>query len=460
MEQALIGRYGNAPVITQALVGRYGDAPLITAALVGKYGDMVPVANALVGQYHLMHDVVAGLVGEYAICGAEVLAGLEGRYDLRERNEILAALEGYYSLFPDSPPEQVSCGVIIGGVAVKWAEISWTISEESYLIEASITLRDPGEFAAIAKQDTCEIVWMGTTYHLFVAAKLRSRSVSGQVGAVEFAADYVIIARSLTNGLDAPYALPVTMDWPVDTLDSQIAADLIGSLSDIITLDFQLEDWLQPGGTFFLTDQTPLAGLRNLAAIVGGILQTGPANNLILRPVDKIPPSQWAKVIPEWTIEDSGKFSDSESEQQSNLYNVITVTNQAESQDSFSWEVEDITDYRQRVKAYRVPWTDFGLGTSGGAWVTIEDEGIIEEAITEEVEFVDGSAIASHPIYSQVQVSWDQAILGAVTGAEDGSLTSDIFGCSRAVITYTTRYHAWVGGSDRKETVQFFPENL
>ncbi|MDD2467446.1 MAG: hypothetical protein PHI97_25965 [Desulfobulbus sp.] len=280
--------------------------------------------------------------------------------------------------------------------------------------------------------------------------------MSGSPDNPEYGADYVVVARSLTNGMDAPYALPTTMSWPVNTMASAIALDLIGSLADIITLDFQLEDWLQPGGTFFVTDQTPLEGIRSLAAIVGGIVQTGPDNTLVLRMANAVPPTNWGTTTPAWTIEDSGIFTDSESEEQSSLYNVITVTNQSEAAETVSFEVEDLSDYRKRVKGYRTPWVDFGIATSGGSWVTIEDEGIIETGITETVEFVDGSGRASKPVYSAVSVIWKQVSLGAVTGSEDGSLTAAVAGCSLAEITYTTKYHAWIGTSDRDETVQFY----
>jgi hypothetical protein len=292
MEQALVGRYGDAATVFVGLVGRYGDAAQVQASLIGRYGDMVAVLAALEGRYHLMHAVVAGLIGQYAICGAEVLAALVGRYDLKARNEIIAALDGYYSLLPSATIQQIACPVRIGGVAVRWSSVSWTISEDSYLIEATITLRDVAEFNSIAKLDTVEIDWDGIAYQLFVAAKLRSRSISGESGSADYGAEYTIIARSLTAGLDAPYAMPITRSWPTTILASVIASELIAPLADILTLDFRLEDWLQPGGTFFVTDESPLEGLRKLAAIVGGILQTSPGSALILRPADTVPPAK------------------------------------------------------------------------------------------------------------------------------------------------------------------------
>lgn len=460
MEQALICRYGDAPVVLSGLVGRYGDTARVQSALVGRYGDTVPVLAALVGRYALMHQVMAAMVGQYAICGSEVISALTGRYDLRQRDEIMAALEGYYSLLPDAAINQIVCPVLIGGVAVKWSSVSWTLSGDNYLIEATITLRDGAEYNAINKQDTCTITWMGTTYDLFVSAKLRSRSISGEPGAAEYGADYVVIARSLTNGLDAPHALPVSMEWPSPTMASDIAADLIGELEDIITLDWQMEDWLQPGGTFFVTDQTPMEGIRSLAAISGGIVQSGPDSSLIVRAADQVPPSKWATIAPAWVIDNAQLFADSESEQVTSRYNVVTVTNQSESAQSVRFELEDISDYRKRVKGYRTPWADFGLATSGGSWVTIEDEGIVEQTITETVEFVDGAATASKPVYSAISASWQQASLGAITASEDGGLVAAVVACSMAIITYTTKYHAWIGSSDRDETVQFYQVEL
>jgi len=336
------------------------------------------------------------------------------------------------------------------------AEATWTESEDSYLVEATIILRDPAQFAAIAKQDTVSISWMGTTWELFVAAKLRARSISGGPGSADYGADYTVVARSLSAALDAPYALPVTMSWDAPTMASNIAADLIAGMEDVVSIDFQLEDWLQPGGTFFVTDQSPLEGLRSLAALVGGIIQTAPDNGIVLRMADQIAPAAWNTASPSWTIEDSGVFADSETEQATNQYNVITVTNQGQSSDSTSFEVEEITAYRKTVKGYRVPWTDFALATSGGSWVTIDDLGVIEEQVEEDVEFVDGAGSAAHPIYSAVSVIWQEDSMGAVTGAEDGTLTAAVAGCSRATITYTTKYHAWIGASNRDETVQFY----
>jgi hypothetical protein len=243
-------------------------------------------------------------------------------------------------------------------------------------------------------------------------------------------------------------------------MQSAIAAQLIAPLSDIITLDWRLNDELQPGGTFFLTDETPLAGLRKLAGIVGGILQTSPDNALIIRKADPVAPRDWPTTTPAWTIEDSGLFSDSESEDISSLYNVITVTNQSATDSSIRFDTEKIDSYLSRVKGYRVPWVDFALATSGGEWVTIEDMGIIEEQVVETVEFIDGASSTTTPVYSAVVPLWLRSQLGAITPAEDGSLTAEITGCSLAEITYTTKYHAWIGRSDRPEEVQFYPVEL
>ena len=460
IEAVLRQLYGDAATPMNALVARYGDTAQLQRALVQEYGDAVPVLRALDQRYHFMHLAVAGLDQPYAICNLPVATGLEQPYDLRQRQLIQAALVEQYSLFRDTDLTSLLFAVRVGGVDITahCAAVTWTLSDDAYLIEGSITVPSQSVARSLARGDAVEIDWMGTTYHLYLAGKRRaSREIGGEGGALDYAVDYVLTLRSLTAGLDAPLALPVTMDWPVATLASTIAASLIGSLADLVTLDWQCEDWLQPGGTFFVTAETPLEGLRKLAAIIGAELATGPDNRLIVTMPDPVPPSAWAITAPILTISDNGRiFSDVEEEDERSLYNLVVVGNQAESDEATTFQIEEVSARVKRVKGFRVPWQDFGLATSGGSWVTIEDEGVVEERIIETVEFVEGSGRAANPVYSQVAVRWLQTQLGVVTAAEDGSLVAEVASQSLAEITYTTRYHAWLGRDDRDEEVQFY----
>jgi hypothetical protein len=460
LEAALRQLYGDAATPMNALVARYGDAAQLQLALVQEFGDTVPVLRALDQRYHLMHLALAGLDQPYAICDLPVVAGLEQTYDLRQRQLIQAALVEHYSLFRDADITSLLFAVRVGGVDITahCAAVTWTIGDDAYLIDGSVTVPSQAVARSLTRGDAVEIDWMGTTYHLYLAVKRRAeRAISGEGGALEYALVYVLTLRSLTAGLDAPLALPVTMDWPATILASAIAADLIGSLADIITLDWQCEDWLQPGGTFFVTGETPLEGLRKLAAIIGAELASGPDNRLIITLPDPVPPSAWAAAAPSLTISDNGRiFSDAEEEDERPLYNLVVVGNQGESDESTTFQTEDVSAQVKRVKGFRVPWLDFGLATSGGDWVTIEDEGVVDEQVTETVEFVEGSGRAANPVYSQVAVRWLQTQLGAITASEDGSLVAEVAGQSLAEITYTTRYHAWLGRDDRSEEVQFY----
>ena len=460
MEGILRQMYGDAATPVSALVSRYGDAAQVIRVLDQRYGQSLPVLSALDQRYTLMHQVVAAIAQPYAIASAEVLAAIEQRYDLRQREQIIAALVEHYSLMASSTTVGLSFSVLVGGVDITrlQAATTWTISEAAYLIEATVTLFDQATYRTLAVGDAVEIRWQGTTYHLFLANKRRSsRRISGEPGAYSYAVEYVLTCRSLTAGLDTPYALPVTMEWSAPRMASDIAADLLGSLADIISIDWQCEDWLQPGSTFFVTDEAPLSGLRKLAGIIGAILLTSADNALIIRMPDAVPPAEWATCVPSTVISDNGGlFADAESEEESMRYNCITVSNQQESESGARFEIDDITEYRKRVKGYRIPWADFALATSGGLWVAIEDDGVRTEQITEQVEFVDGASSASKPIYSQVAVDWIQTQLGGVTAAEDGSLTAEVSGCSLASITYTTKYHSWIGADNRDEDVQFY----
>lgn len=180
-------------------------------------------------------------------------------------------------------------------------------------------------------------------------------------------------------------------------------------------------------------------------------------------------PAKWLETPADYTIsDDGGVFTDSEVDDIEEIYNMVTVTDRMESDESLRLEQELVSVYEKIVCGYQVPWAgDFVLRTSGGLWVDILDDGIVEEEITETVEFVDGAGRTAKPVYLSdlqgraftLEVTWLHTQLGAVTSAEDGSLASEVVGNSLAEITYLTRFRKWRVINRRKvEKVQCFVE--
>jgi hypothetical protein len=110
-----------------------------------------------------------------------------------------------------------------------------------------------------------------------------------------------------------------------------------------------------------------------------------------------------------------------------------------------------------------VPWVDNDVefSTSSTDVDSIEYMGIVEEEITENIEFKNGAGSTANPIYSLLSVVWNDVSLGNITHSEDGTLSAEYVdgiteGCSYAELKYITKYHKWkVVSSDFDDDIQF-----
>lgn len=460
LEVSLNQHYGDADKITAVLNQYYYDAPHVVQALIQKYDDTRQVTTALVQKHNLMFKAETSLDQKWVVCGFQASAGLVQEYDLRLRDEVMAALGQYWGMFRDYQDVQVPIfWVMAEGGLLNPSDFTWTISTGSAAIECSVTLPDHGQWRAIKLKGALEIHWNGITYDFFIEEKPRSRSINGK----EFVAGYYLKGLSLTAGLEAPYAAPVTKSWPNTTMASIIVTEL----ADGLPVDWQIDDFPVYGGKFNVKNQTPLTAIKTLVSAVGAITGASPDGKLIVRREFKHSPTIWDTVVADHTVlDDGGVFSDSDDLDVMPGYNFVEITDEEESDSSKRLEQEKISATAIQVRGYSVPWEDtFPLDTSGGSSVGIVDNGIKTEVITEAVvEFVDGVSSTAKPVYAvdlqgnpyPLTVVWMLDDLGAVSVDESGGMTSTVPGNSLAKITYLTKYREWIVQDQEIETVQVF----
>lgn len=462
IEVALNQHYGDADKITASLNQYYNDAPHVVQALIQKYDDMRQVTTALVQKHNLMFKAETALEQKWVVCGFQASAGLVQEYDLRLRDEVTAALGQYWGMFRDYQDVQVPIfWVMAEGVLLNPPEFTWTISASSSAIECTVPLVDHGVWRALKLKGALEIHWNGITYEFFIEEKLRTRSINNK----EFTANYVLKGLSLTAGLEAPYAAPVTKSWPNATMASVIVAEL----AEGYEIDWQIDDFPVRGGVFDVNNQTPLAAIKALVGTpsVEAVVQSSPDGKIIVRREFKHSPTKWPEVVADHVIyDDGGVFSDSDDRDVMPGYNFVEITSLEESDSSKRLEKEKISATAIRVRGFSVPWQDtFPLNTSGGSNVSIVDNGIKTEAIPEAVvEFVDGVSSTAKPVYTvdlqgnpyPLAVAWMEDDLGAVSVDESGSMTSAVPGNSLAKITYLTKYREWIVQDQEIKFVQIF----
>lgn len=455
LDAALIQRWSNAPLVGAACTQYYGDAHQVTQGLVQRWDDMVQVGTALAQQYHLMYEAITALEQVWAVTGTPVDQGLAQVWDLRLRGEVIAALAQPWNLYRGAMGVQAPIfWVLADGVLLAPSEFSWTLDEDQVAISCTVTLPDRDTWALVQGRGNLEIGFNGTVYSFFVEKKQRRRSI-GDGG--QYQVDYILVGRSITAALEAPYALPVTLEWPTATTARAIVEALAGL--EGIAVDWQIEDFPVAGGTFFVNSETPLAGIRKIIGVVEAVVNSAPDGTLIVRREMPVTPGEWATHSADHTIaDDGGLFADSDDRDITPDYNVIEISNQMSSDASKRLEEEQISSTAKRVRGFCVPWEeDFYLETSGGLWVSIQDNGvIIAPVVGELVEFVDGVGSLTKPVYSALSVTWLQIQLGVVSYAEDGSLVAEVAGNSLARISYTTKYREWIVRDAEIESVQCY----
>jgi hypothetical protein len=280
-----------------------------------------------------------------------------------------------------------------------------------------------------------------------------------------------VSGTSLTADLGFPYATPITKMF-----DSDLVSNIAIALASPFTLEWNTVDWTMPDNTLSVVDQFPIDIIKTLAEVCGAVVLTTPDNILKVYPKYPINPSEWDDSTAELIIsDDTDIISQNEVDEIRSGHNKIRLFNhnivenesvaiEEVSIDTITNEEETETtintyDDRKKLHVFSVPFnSSLILQTSGGNEVSIKDEGVVSESLTELIEFINGTSKTSKPIYSISYYSWKQKSLGTLTFREDGQVSSSVNEHSLLEITYSTKYLQFEVQDPEIEKVQFYVE--
>jgi hypothetical protein len=115
---------------------------------------------------------------------------------------------------------------------------------------------------------------------------------------------FSIGGRSLSAALAAPYSRPQSTLQTSQRTATQLADEALTGTG--FTLDWQLPDWLVPGGAYSVTQQTPIQQLATIAEAAGGVVHSAMAAQTVrLMPWYPSMPWEWGAVtvdavLPTW----------------------------------------------------------------------------------------------------------------------------------------------------------------
>jgi len=178
--------------------------------------------------------------------------------------------------------------------------------------------------------------------------------------------------------------------------------------------------------------------------VIGALPQSEPSGALLVRVETPVLPD--ADAIPDVTFPALSLVSLADQEDDpSILYNAVLVSDEAAAAGGLMHEEIDRADGGKDIKAWAEPWAAITLKpNASAAQVTLTAHGARIEAKEEWLEFVDGMATASKPIYQGFTLlDVRGADPGAITWLPDSKILTAAGVEHYCLVRYTWRYYAF-----------------
>jgi hypothetical protein len=440
--------YGDVPELSTALHQPYGDAAVLQRTILQPWADALQVEASLEQPFSFPETLQAAIEQRWGIVAAVLEKSCEQLFHLEQNTTLFAGLCQPFAMLGEAARlHSLTTKLYVGGVRIPYVSLEWQATDSEFFWYCAFSVKSRAVADLCADGAAIRIEHMGEEYHLkCYGGWLLDRRHAEETYRVE--------GYSRTRGLDE--ATPLRQDF-AGGLASQIVADLAAPFS--IAVNWKMVDGWIADGKLTANDETPMTIIRNIVADMGGIVQTTPAGDLLIIAEEEIAIPDYPTAPVSATINASlERISTSEQRDEQKGYNKFVVSDQAAAGGQFALDYVEIDAGTRELRLFVVPLEgrQFTLTSSGGSEVTIEPVGVVDLAIVDElVEFVAGSGRTQRPIHGISAQAWQRDNLGAITATEDGVLTAATTGYSLLKISYTSRYHKWLGRDSNIESVQF-----
>lgn len=452
---SLVQMYSDTDTPLSKLVQYYKDAGLLKRVVVQEYSDAIKALATVDITYDINSDAMRVLAQVYSMTQDQLLVILKEQYTLYENDVHIRYMKQLYLLLSNTTRTYKDTSELYhNNKRIDFHNITIDSELSSYTMSCDFEVSQT-IYHTINKLDDIFFIYNTEEFSFIVSNKYKVINSRGD-------AVYYISALSKAILLDTPYSKPLT-----ETISANMASVIAKNLASYkdIDLEWNVVDWYITSDTLYANAETPIEVIKKILEAVGGVLQSKPDGTLVATKYYKQALSS-SDFIPDSYLEaNTNFFNISETPNERDGYNRYIVGNQSATSDVVS--LEELTDLQEGsfhyLAGYNVPWTGASaeVTTSSSVVSSIEYIGVVEEELTESVEFVNGVSSVSKPIYNISSIDWDNnTSLGSITFSEDGTLNAEVTGgitdgCSLADITYTTKYYKWKVVSSVLDDVQF-----
>lgn len=454
---AFVAWYSDLPVVRRRFVAAYRALPSVRRSRVLGYGDAGVVRLSVVQEYLLRAGVLRGFCARYRIAEEELRAAHVAAYRLREFDGVRRGPQLPYVLAADTTLEEGACSFYLPEIGLQLHPFHWEIDQDGGQHYISVELQLPDQAEAVQCRKHLRLVATadGDEFETVISTPVR-RTVSP--GATIYVVEAASPSIYLDVGPTAHYSRPVSGSY--SGMASTIVAGLAATKG--LAVSWRIEDWYIPPGRIEVSEQSPLAVIREIVHAKRARLQS--ARDGSLRVIYDIPTpvAQWRSSAPALVVIDQEHWRQAvETPEERPGYNRLSLSDLAGGAGRSWFEERRLSAVRLYQHLYQVPWVGGRqpvLQTSS-VGVAMEPLGMIEEIIEgEEIAIEHGSGRTAKPIYGVVSAVWGDVDLGDIAYTEEGELTTAVAEQSLLYLSYRTRYWRWLVTNHRRERVQFYVE--
>jgi hypothetical protein len=454
---AFVAWYSDLPVVRRRFVAAYRALPSVRRARVLGYGDAGVVRLSVVQEYLLRAGVLRGFCARYRIAEEELRAAHVAAYRLREFDGVRRGPQLPYVLAADTTLEEGACSFYLPEIGLQLHPFHWEIDQDGGQHYISVELQLPDQAEAVQCRKHLRLVATadGDEFETVISTPVR-RTVSP--GATIYVVEAASPSIYLDVGPTAHYSRPVSGSY--SGMASTIVAGLAATKG--LAVSWRIEDWYIPPGRLEVSEQSPLAVIREIVHAKRARLQSARDGGLRVIYDIPTPVAQWRASAPALVVIDQEHWRQAvETPEERPGYNRLSLSDLAGGGGRSWFEERRLSAVRLYQHLYQVPWVGGRqpvLQTSS-VGVAMEPLGMIEEIIEgEEIAIENGSGRSSKPIYGVVSAVWGDVDLGDIAYTEEGELTTAVAEQSLLYLSYRTRYWRWLVTNHRRERVQFYVE--
>lgn len=334
----------------------------------------------------------------------------EAGYDLLLRNPVERRHSASWDMRATSrfnitgAPYVLKNGAVIG---ISGADFS--CSEDGYAWTSTMDLAQVADYQDFRRDDPFEIVLFGDSYRFIVESKSITRNGPAQVS-------MSVSGVSPAAVLDSPRATMISKTWTDPTMASTIALEVCGA----VPLEWEVIDWLIPGGRLAVSNASPLSVLLQLAKAVGGLVEATTAGGILVRPEFPVTVPDWEVAVPDHVF---GEVEDNitcrEGLAAADLFNRFYLSDSTArtSNDRIDFEMDENDAHAGSLTVYPGRWRENLVVTTTRNGVILVPNGVVSREEEETIEVTQGTGQTAFPIDAILAFEWLDRDLGGISAA-------------------------------------------